>query len=331
MSSKKFANIALLGFCFLLTAVSAFARESGGEGGEVGNGSGIAEQNISLAYVNLERYLALCLNQPSCQLSGEERNLLQKISRSMPLERRNPRQLQYGSDSSSRGSFWIDGQVRIAKTGDKVGSSLVFNRDLLYWRDPILGQQALSLPMAVAILVHELGHHHVDNRDPRAHSSLDLLGSKVQNALQENRLVINGYPYLPQLSASVINFPSSFEMAQLVVSDEITQKEISGLLLPKLSCDPSNPSAKVVGLSLWNLRWELHDQGNNPAWEIVGGAFAICSQGIVPLPARKFRIRVRVPIARPENSAPGPQSFHMVEKSISTRAEYCSPGDTSCQ
>lgn len=331
MILQKIQKFSTLNACLLLLGLCNLVHARQG-GGEVGNGGGIAEQNVTLAYVNLEKYIALCLNNSNCQLNNKERQLLQKISDNMSLERQNSNQIQYGSESAEPGSFWIDGQIRIAKTGDTIGSPVVFNRDLLYWRDPTFGLQYLSLSTALGIWIHELGHHHIeDNHNMNNLSMLDLLGTKVQNMLLENRLEISGYPYLPQLSATVINFPSSFEIAQLLVADSYKQAEISGLILPVLHCDPINQQAKIVGLSLWNLRWELHDQSQAPFWEIVSGAFVTCSQGIIPLPAKKFMIRIQVPIARPPGSNPGPQSFRMNTEEITVAAKPCAVGDTSCQ
>lgn len=76
------------------------------------------------------------------------------------------------------GFFRIEGQIRVAKTGDGVGDPIYLNTDLLYF--PVSGEvRAADIPLCVSILAHELGHH----QGVKDHALLDVLGSKLQSLL----------------------------------------------------------------------------------------------------------------------------------------------------
>ena len=101
-------------------------------GDHINNGAGLAERNVLFAYANLEKYIGLCLDFPSCRITPYERGLLERIRNAMPTERAAPEQIRFLSEREHPGTFIIDGEMKIAKTGSQVGSAIYMNLDLLY-------------------------------------------------------------------------------------------------------------------------------------------------------------------------------------------------------
>ena len=114
-----------------ISAVISFASMTSFAGTFVNNGGGIAEKNILYAYEKLDTYLQLCLNSNTCKLTADQGSLLLQIYRALPQERQT-KQLFFGSEKKNPGSFMIDGNVRVARTGDEIGSPIYINSDLLY-------------------------------------------------------------------------------------------------------------------------------------------------------------------------------------------------------
>jgi hypothetical protein len=159
----------------VLSSGSAFSRESPIV---VNNGGGISENNILYAWLNLPVFVSTCLESVDCGLSPPERNLLSKISKVLSSEQ-SGLGIQFRSATSSPGLFELDeqGQPRSAVTGDNIGDPIYFNLDRLY---PIIegSRRAFEVMDAVALLVHELGHHH----GVKDHAWLDRIGSLVKKA-----------------------------------------------------------------------------------------------------------------------------------------------------
>lgn len=103
-----------------------------------------------------------------CSISDSESTLISRIIHAVPNEHLATT-IQFRSEATEPGFFLIDGQVRVAKTGDDVGSPVFINEDL------ILADQT-DVRTAIAILVHELGHHH----KIKDHQALDRLGAAVR-------------------------------------------------------------------------------------------------------------------------------------------------------
>lgn len=168
-------RIALLVFCLL---ASNGASAKNGSGSDAGNGGGLAEKNVIFAYMNLEKYTDLCLESGLCRLTGPERALLTKIRGALSAEKAKEGQIIFRSEKEQPGFFEIEGQPRVAKTGNSVGDPIYVNTDLLYY--PVSGEmRAVDIPLSVSILVHELGHH----QGVKDHAALDILGSKLQALL----------------------------------------------------------------------------------------------------------------------------------------------------
>ena len=167
----------------LLLMVILASHANAGGGSEVGNGAGLAEVNFAFAYTNMGRYLDACLASSSCQVTEQEKVTLSYIKAALPLEqaRNAGHPLVFKSEQQESGFFVIDGLLRVAKTGDEVGSSIYVNLDLIYTNETNPPQPAGVLT-ATAILIHELGHH----QGIKNHQQLDLLGAKVHAFLVDH-------------------------------------------------------------------------------------------------------------------------------------------------
>jgi hypothetical protein len=226
-------------------------------GSDAGNGGGLAEKRLLFAYQNLEKYFDLCLEASLCKLNDQEIRLLQDLRGSLPEERKNPRPLEFQSGKAAPGSFKIDGEVRVARTGDAVGGTIFINTDLLYWSGSGGRSQSVDLPTAVSILTHELGHHH----GVKDHLFLDQLGTKIQTALLKQVSVSdlwNGDVELTVVHNTVVVRDEDKKKIQdidqwLVAHDDqllnATPKLLAGIHCP-------DPRQSVKGLRLYNFHEE---------------------------------------------------------------------------
>ena len=104
----------------------------------------------------------------SCPLETKEDNLLSRISGKLKLKQEEIH-LEFKSEKENPGFFFLDDQVRVAKTGQAPKDTIYINTDIILSGDVDVGE-------ALAILVHELGHHH----NIRDHQELDKVGAKVK-------------------------------------------------------------------------------------------------------------------------------------------------------
>lgn len=88
-------------------------------------------------------------------------------------------EVQFVSAKSRPGFFIIDGQQKIAKTGNHVGDPIFINEALLYPQSQTGPIQIIDVPLSAVILIHELGHHH----DVKDDSKLDQIGNRLGNFL----------------------------------------------------------------------------------------------------------------------------------------------------
>ena len=188
-------------------------------GDEVNNAAGLAEANITYAYLNISGYADICLSTSSCSLSERERVILKKIKRSMPDEYSSKDQLEFLSERDNPGTFIIDGVVKIAKTGDDVGSPIQINQDLIYYKNRLGIDTAINLQRAIALLIHELGHHH----DEDNHLLLDLLGIKVSMTASTAIHESSFFSHSDNIKIVVFNpkTKKSFPQILLYIHDEI--------------------------------------------------------------------------------------------------------------
>ena len=162
-------------FAGLLIYQSTFATvKMGGSGSDAGNGGGLAEKNLIFGQSELAKFIELCLSTNLCHTDAKENELLTQIAKTMSDELKVP--LQFKSERTDKNSFHIDGVVRVARTGDRVGSPVLINTDLLYSKTKEGIPVAVDVPQALSILIHEYGHHH----KVKDHARLDRLGTKLQ-------------------------------------------------------------------------------------------------------------------------------------------------------
>lgn len=84
-------------------------------GDVMGNGGGLAEQNIMYAYRNIKSFIDICLDSNDCRLEKNEKVILQKIKNNMAREYRGG-QIVFKSERDEPGTFILDGEPKIAKT-----------------------------------------------------------------------------------------------------------------------------------------------------------------------------------------------------------------------
>lgn len=104
-----------------------------------------------------------------CDVDGTEARVIDKIWGGL-ASGREIGSLTFVSERTQPGFFFIDGQVRVAKTGDDVGDPIFINTDI------INAATELDMGTAAAILTHEFGHHHA----VMDHQVLDRIGAKIR-------------------------------------------------------------------------------------------------------------------------------------------------------
>ncbi len=253
-----------------LLSLTSIISHAGGD--LINNGGGIAEKNILYAYFNLDKFMLICLRSEVCKLNDDQKMLLQKISDSFPQERESGTQIQMQSEKKSPGAFMIDGSIRVAKTGSAIGSPIVINVDQLYTLNESGQYDAVTIPEAVAILIHELGHH----QGSYSHETLDLLGVKVSLVVQKKFASTPMLPWSQEVSAEVFNPPmnTAFPLLLLNIGDEVV--DISELYRQTVRCHyislpvpifdvPDLPllSNTPLGSILSNLHWAKMTEGES--------------------------------------------------------------------
>lgn len=237
----------LFGFCFI--SPLSFA-------GEVNNGGGFSEQNFIFAYTNLERFIDPCLLTEICKLSNGERKILRQIKESLVQERKANSYPFFKSGKLNEFNFQIDGALRIAATGSNVGDPIYINLDLIYPSDFNGSIRAFRVDETIAVLIHELGHHH----KIKNHQLLDFIGTKVQVASQSEVQVLSGLRGQVRLTlintlnpTSVPNFMTyGFPMAML--SNAKNSADVSRDLIESIKCDSS--SETLTGIAFKNPKWK---------------------------------------------------------------------------
>lgn len=242
-------------FILVLITTSLFA------GDRVGNGAGLAESHVFHAYLNLSTYIGYCLNNPSCNLQDDERSLLKQIKTSLPREYETENQVQIIDKEKGSDFFTIEGFIRIAKTGDNIGDPIFVNKKLLYNKSVYGNQTPISLQDAIALMVHEMGHHHQELN----HDKLDLLGTKVARVLNGRAQAVSFFPHDDSITATVVNGNRTNLNSELLIFANGEWFDASTILSDKIQC-PTLPknipilrhffTQKPYGATLHNLHWE---------------------------------------------------------------------------
>ena len=283
--------------CLLMFSPGAWAFENpipeipGGRtwlpGDDVNNGGGLAEKTFLKAFASMDRYLKICLNSSACRLNQKDRQLLEQIKTALPNEGEPHGGVLFASEQNRPGFFMIDGELKIAKTGVKVGAPIFVNRDLIYSRGVDGSFQPLGLSEMVSTLVHELGHHHGELN----HDYLDVLGNKVALLLQHH---ISESPLLPfnsNLSLIVVNDASKRSYPQLLLNIFDLQLDLTEQFAEKMFChyqilplpilDEINVTKeKPLGVLLHNVHWaKFSDSTQEGRYVLEGNLTKFCKEG----------------------------------------------------
>lgn len=269
----------------------ALALASGGGGGdEVGSGDNLAEQQILFVHAQLEPYLDACLALPSCGLSAGERELLRRVRDALPAERQVGGTPRFVSGRERPGFFVIDGARKTARTGARVGDPIYVDRDQLRF-------DQMDAPLAVALLVHELGHHH----GARDEADLDILGAKVR-AIAVGKDTRVDAMFNPELGLDL--YFNDSDAARLILRDPRSLRDVTPELL-RHYCGESSPA---VRLRVGNAHWST-------------GADFVSSEGV------SWQLRYTVSFSARYACAPGaPMRFEQTQMSFVVQ-ESAKPGD----
>lgn len=132
-------------------------------------GQNAAVQRVQWAWGYFPRWIASCVDLSArCGLTADEQKLLRDILSTISSYKADS--VKFISGNENPGHFELaDAAHRLAITGSEVGGTIDWNTDLI---------ESVSLGDAVALITHELGHHH--GYKDTADRPLDQLGSKVR-------------------------------------------------------------------------------------------------------------------------------------------------------
>lgn len=223
-------------------------------------------QLYPFVFKQLGQIYTMCLHDSSCFLLPAETTLLKKLQDAHPTELK-ANALFFESGKVRPDLFTLDGNIRIAVTGSQIGSPIYINLDLAYPKDKNGQSYSLGLDRIVAILTHELGHHH----EMQNHTQLDQLGLKVGKYFlaQLQFLSIAGNDnqdpqyrpyeiYLVSIQKPFVDVPSSIKPSAsdtlLWIFDEFTATDITEQFAAQVRC-PHHEGAEL-STTLRFLNWE---------------------------------------------------------------------------
>lgn len=226
----------------LLLVIIASTSYAGGD--LVNNGGGIAEKNIMFAYQRLESFIQLCLSAEQCKVDEAQKEILKKILEGLPQEKENKSQIQFISEKQSPGTFILEGNVKVAKTGSRIGSPIYINTDLIYAKNEIGYYIPTSISESAAILIHELGHHY----GPYTHDELDLIGVRLAMLLNNKTYTTPLLPWDQEISATVINssLDKSFPDILLNIEDKVV--DLSSQYKSMINCPSAHLTIPILPL-----------------------------------------------------------------------------------
>ncbi len=173
-----------------LLVLFGFFRQAGVANASADSSLLIAKARFNIGLDHVSQFLFTCLANPGeCQFSQRETRLANAIYRGTFQSRTgNERtEIVFLSEREQPGTFQLDGQVRIAKTGNDVGDDIFVNTDLIVSDGENSLTEAMSFAQVFAVLIHELGHHHHAAVSPiPTHEELDSLGNKVRAYVEAN-------------------------------------------------------------------------------------------------------------------------------------------------
>lgn len=272
-------------------------------GDDVGNGGGLAEKNILQALANLEFYSKLCLDGVRCNLSAKERKILADILRTLPKAKQNVDLIVFASEKRAPGTFIIDGEPKVARTGSVVGHPIYINVDMIYSINRMNKLEPISLSQAVAILIHELGHH----VSKATHTELDLLGVKVSMLLQARIQATPVLPWSQDVEATIVQGDEvqSFPQILLTIGNEIW--DLSKSFRASVHCPVFTVPVPILpfpdlqfgkkpplGVVYHNVHWEKGAQNEGAGdYRITGNLTHVCPTGSSKLSlVNSFRVKI---------------------------------------
>ena len=256
---------------------SATAQSGVGAWGSlIGNGAGIAEQNVLYSYMSLPEALHGCLQLPqTCGLENSDVRFLRRIesiATAHPITARD--RVQFVSEKNRPGFFETGlGQAhRLAKTFSYPGAMTYWNVDQIYDSD---GRAALDLPTITAIWIHELGHQ---AGEPN-HQYLDRLGAAVRRQLSQQSLELLYTTPLNPIKIVTINYLGATTKTDLYLSDGQQVMRLSPLLAQIAHCK-SPQTQQLLGWKLSNGHWASHMQaiGENYLLPFKAWLEVVCAQ-----------------------------------------------------
>ncbi len=240
----KFSIKAAL-ICFLSLLPQAFA----GGGSLVGNGAGLAELEITYAYIRLPEMIRSCFENKDCNLNGGEEEVLRRELAVLKAYPNPVLKVQFVSETEKPGFFdtGVNEFHRIAKTEMRDNSVIFINRDALYRN----GKAVVDMPTGVSILIHELGHQ-VGIPD---HTWLDTLGGKIRATLEKTKLKVDH----PQTAITMDIYNGIHSFGFFVYNPEssvdLTSRAESAIACPK--------NTKLSEAAILNPHWD-----SAPTWSI---------------------------------------------------------------
>lgn len=212
----------------------------------IGNGSGIAELNMSFAFRNLDRAISYCINLPNCG-EGTDKLTVLKLIRNAVLEKRDDSgHLVFLSKESFEEylSSTSDSDNRVAKTGFSTNFPIYFNLGEI--EDNNLNNDLSSM---VAILTHELGHQ----VGVASHSFLNELAAEVRTTFLRVAQTIDTDIYDNHFSLSIIGGINPYDIQQVLLTVENEPIKISSLA-SQYKC--STPDSRLVGIKISGVTWD---------------------------------------------------------------------------
>lgn len=172
-------------FLLLLTITAPGGRAAPAYSHFVNIGVGVsAHSNLDLAKARFETFNQYAPTIVSWALAsgllGPNEGPWKKLKAQYILKRP---QLLFVSGNENPAFFHLDGQVRVAKTGDSSNTPIYINTDLIAQAD-----NAIQYDAILAILFHEYGHHLIALGVALTHDELDLLGARLRQRVVANAL-----------------------------------------------------------------------------------------------------------------------------------------------
>jgi len=311
--------------CFSLVFISQ-ARAASGD--EVRNGGGLAEKNFFIAYENLEKYAAICAELAACGLDPLQKKTLADIVAAMPAERKFPTQLIFVSEKEHPGTFIIDNQMKVAKTGLSIGIPIYINTDLIYSKNRFGEAEAMDIPTALATLIHEFGHH----VSSLSHNDLDLIGVRVSLFLHRKIQSTPALPWNQTISATVVQGPVVKSFPQILINVGNSVEDVSTQFKNAINCpvldipipilpfpDLQLGSQKALGVIFHNVHWEKFSTDNQQGdYTILGNLTHVCPQKAgVSAGVNSFKARISFSVAPDAKGVP-----QLLKNSVKIQQSY---------